>query len=454
MSDSISIPFSQEAEERLLACCLLDGTDVLAKCAEGKITPESFYQREHALIFDRLLDMVAKQMPIEVSTLAEELKTAKQFDEIGGYAFIAQVTQSVPTTVEAAYFIEKVRDLARLRTLISLSEGIKAECHAFTGDWSGLKKRVERVSEAFNGQTEARSWALAVKEAEALTRERMRPPAERNTGHREISWGIPDFDRYFQPIEPGELIIIGGYTSSGKSSLLRQIAWNIAAAGLPSLIETIEVRDTEEAINLAAHISGFRSRARLHELHRKDQETLLATFETMRRAPFSVGHQDTSWSAMAARARAYKRKFGLKFLGADYLQIMDEVKKLERGTRPDFAIGVVTSDAKKFATNEDTAVCLLSGFNREYIKGNREPILSDLEGSSNIEKDASRVLLIHVPTEYRLNGTLYTQSPTADPEDQPSFFVKIIQAKGRNQGTASVGMMFHRESKTFRQITR
>lgn len=447
-------PHSFEAEQQVLSCIMLDGVEMIAKCEQFRVTASSFFDRRHVVIFDRFVAMVAAQKPIAFDILIEELKTSKQFDEIGGSPFLAEVFGKAPTTAQAIYYIEKVADLAKLRSLINLSESIKAECHEFAGDWSGLRKRVDRIGEAFNGQSETRSWAIAVKEAEALTRERMRPPAERKTGCREISWGIPDFDKYFQPIEPGELIIIGGYTSSGKSSLLRQIAWNVAAGGNPSLIETIEVRDTEEAINLAAHLSGFRSRARLHELHHKDQATLLEAFDTMRRAPFSVCHQDTSWSAMQARARAYKRKAGLKFLGADYLQIMDDVKKLERGVRPDFAIGCVTSDAKKFATNEDTAVCLLSGFNREYIKGNREPILSDLEGSSNIEKDASRVLLIHVPTEYRLNGTLYSQSPTADPSDQPQFFVKIIQAKGRNQGTASVGMMFHRESKTFRQITR
>ena len=455
MSTARTLPHSLDAEESLLSAVLLDGSDMLGKAIGCGVTPASFYDPKNAAVFDCLLSLHAEQKPMTVDVVAEELRRTKQLDRVGGWAYLAQVSQKVPTTAEAQFFINRVVEQATLRAVITNGQRLVEECFAFSGDMKPIRDQAERTGNALSCQSEARSWALAVREAESITRERMKPINERNTASVELSWGLSDFDRLFQPMELGELVVIGGYTSSGKSSLLREIAWAVARAGQPAMINTLEVRDSEEAVNLAAHIAQMRSRARLHDLHPKEQADLLRAFETMNVPHFSVCHQDSSIPAICARARAFKRKHGLRFLGIDYLQILEDVKRLRPGERPDFAIGVVTSELKRFATQEETTVCLLSGFNRNYVRdGNRDPVLSDLDGSSNIEKDASRVLLIHVPTEYTLGGAKLTQSLTADASDQPTFFVKVIQAKGRNQGTGCIAMMFHRETKTFRQISR
>ena len=88
---------------------------MVSRCLEARIRPESFYLAAHGIIFERLLDLYNRQKPIEVSVLAEELKTARQLDEIGGYAFLTQVSSRIPTTAQASYFIEKVRELNLLR---------------------------------------------------------------------------------------------------------------------------------------------------------------------------------------------------------------------------------------------------------------------------------------------------------------------------------------------------
>src|ERR1700679_898318 len=82
------MPHSIEAEEYLLSCCLIDGAEVVARCMEARISPESFYVPAHGLIFEKLLDLYNRQVPIDVAVLGEELKTAKQLETIGGYAFL------------------------------------------------------------------------------------------------------------------------------------------------------------------------------------------------------------------------------------------------------------------------------------------------------------------------------------------------------------------------------
>lgn len=128
-----SLPHSLEAEEMLLACCLLDGVDVVERCIRARVGAHSFYETKHGDIFTVILRLFAASRPIDVAVVAEELKTARQLDAIGGYAFLTQVSSRVPTTAQAGYFIEKVREQALLRELIRSATGVVEDCYNFTG---------------------------------------------------------------------------------------------------------------------------------------------------------------------------------------------------------------------------------------------------------------------------------------------------------------------------------
>src|SRR5262245_3742085 len=137
-----TLPHSLEAEEYLLSCCLLDGADVISRCLEARIKPESFYDTKHGTIYEKLLDLYNRQQPIDVSVVAEELKTARLLDQIGGYAFLAQVSSRIPTTAQAGYFIEKVREQALLRDIIRSATGAVEDCFNFSG---GIDEFVDQV---------------------------------------------------------------------------------------------------------------------------------------------------------------------------------------------------------------------------------------------------------------------------------------------------------------------
>jgi hypothetical protein len=113
-------PHSAEAEEYLLSCCLIDGADVLARCLESRISPESFFDPAHAIVFERLLDLYNRQIQIDLAVLGEELKSSNQLDTVGGYPFLTRVGGCIPTTAQAGYFIEKVRDLSLQRQFLSV----------------------------------------------------------------------------------------------------------------------------------------------------------------------------------------------------------------------------------------------------------------------------------------------------------------------------------------------
>ena len=148
-----TLPHSIEAEEYLLSCCLLDGSEVVSRCLEARLRPESFYVAAHGIIFERLLDLYNRQVPIDVSVVAEELKTAKQLDAVGGYAFLTQVSSRIPTTAQAGYFIDKVREQSLLREIIRSATGAVEECYNFSG---GIDEFVDQVESRIFSVTQTR----------------------------------------------------------------------------------------------------------------------------------------------------------------------------------------------------------------------------------------------------------------------------------------------------------
>lgn len=141
------LPHSLEAEEYLLSCCLLDGSDVVSRCLEAQIRVESFYDHKHGVVYEKLIDLYNRQTPIDIAVVAEELKASRQLDQIGGYAFLAQVSSRIPTTAQAGYFIEKVREQATLRSLIRTATGIVDSSYGHTGAIEDLLTTARRSLE-------------------------------------------------------------------------------------------------------------------------------------------------------------------------------------------------------------------------------------------------------------------------------------------------------------------
>jgi hypothetical protein len=133
-----TLPHSLEAEEYLLSCCMLDVAEAETRAeiirrarAEG-ISHQSFYDTKHGVVFDCLCHLLDTGKPTVIAAVAEELKTTRQLDQIGGYAFLTQVASRIPTTAQSSYFIEKVREQALLREIIRSATGTVEDCYNFT----------------------------------------------------------------------------------------------------------------------------------------------------------------------------------------------------------------------------------------------------------------------------------------------------------------------------------
>ena len=222
-----TLPHSLEAEQFLLSCCFIDGPDVISRCLEARLSPESFYDPRHATIFSCLLNLYNRQTPIETSVVAEELKTARTFDAIGGYAFLAEVSGRIPTTAQSSYFIDKVREQALLREIIRSATGAVEDCYNFSG---GIDEFVDQVETKIFSVTQNRVSESA-KPMRDPTREAMNVITKMMMKKGEltgVSSGFKDLDGLMWGFQRQEMIILAARPSMGKTSLALNFAEAVA----------------------------------------------------------------------------------------------------------------------------------------------------------------------------------------------------------------------------------
>jgi hypothetical protein len=202
-----TLPVSVEAEEYLLSCMLLDGKDVVSRCREAGITIDTWYESKHGIIYDCICSCVDRGLPVDVSIVAEELKTTKQLDKVGGYAFLTQVSARIPTTAQTGYFIEKVREQALLRETIRCSAGMAEECYNFSG---GIDTFLEDLQAKFKRIVD-RSIVSDPEQIEA----------RRFNHKRLVKKPTPIFSLAGTTVStPGNLTAIYSQAKTGKSSLV------------------------------------------------------------------------------------------------------------------------------------------------------------------------------------------------------------------------------------------
>ena len=139
---------------------------MLPRCIDARLKPTSFYDPKHGIVFDKLLDLHNRNVPIDVSVLAEELKSAGQLAQIGGYPFLLQVSNHVPTTAQAAYFIKKASELEILRDIVRAATGAIGEWYGFSGNIDELTEGINAKIAIATGQSSSRVRNLRTRLAE------------------------------------------------------------------------------------------------------------------------------------------------------------------------------------------------------------------------------------------------------------------------------------------------
>jgi replicative DNA helicase len=402
------------------------------------------------VIYGTLVDMCADGKSIDLASLSEQLKIERKFNDVGGYAYLAQISGRIPTTAQAQFFIEKLMELYALRQLINKGQALVESAYNYSGDLkSSFSKHAHEIMTIASGSTiepEA-SWDDLIEQAldvtESLITNKGRPPA------LVIDFPWKEMNELFQPMQRGQLVIPAGRTSTGKSCLLRQIAHHACVCGHKVYYDTLEVKPHQVPLQLAAMFSKIGIR-QLHSAHKKDQNDFKSVLKDLRRLGIVVTNRERSFSQIVSRVKALHAAGRMDMFCVDYGGLIEEVSTARRQDLATEASRVMAG-LKMLAVETNSVGVVPWQLNRDAEKdGNREPRLSDLRDCGQLENHGDKILLIHRPDENPL--TKQHQKENSRVADMPRFFQNISQSKGRDDGVSLMSFYFNRPIAAFEEI--
>lgn len=395
-------PHSIEAEQSLLGAMLLDAR--VFDRVDDIVSAADFYRHEHRLIFDAVAGLNAACRAIDVVTVFERLQADGHASEAGGIAYVNALAQGVPSVSSARRYAEIVRERAIRRAMVALGDEIAS--FGFKTD-EPLAEQLNKASEAFGAlnrkQTRKAAVSLSDLAMRAVDRYSELQLGERKPG---ISTGIADLDRLLsgRGLRGSKVYGIAARPSVGKSALARAIGINIAIHGDPVLILSQEMPADENADCIVSAIGGIdNDNLQSGQLTDADWGNITVAVDTMARMPLHIDDEGgLTLAAVRSKARSIK---GLKCLVIDYLQLMRSTLKGENRVEQ---IGEISRGLKQLAMDLDIPIIVLSQLNRAVEgRGDKEPELSDLRGSGDIEQDLDVALMlwtVRAFTDYRLIG--------------------------------------------------
>jgi len=392
-------PQSIEAEMAVLGSVMIDNTSL------GKVVdflfPECFYRTAHQKIFSSALNLYEKNEPVDLITLTEELKRVKQFDDIGGAYYLTELTESVPSAANIEYHAHIVLEKFLLRRLIEESAEIARECYDSTDDIYDIIDRSEQKIFSLSENRLKRAFQhispIMVEAFETIESFHKRKGVV--TG---IPTGFKKLDELTSGFQDGELIIVAGRPSMGKTAFCLNIARNAAVESkIPVGVFSLEMSNRQLALRmLCAEARVDAHKVRTGSLPEKEWQKLSTVAGAITEAPIYI--DDTPGATvleLRAKARRLKKDHNIGIVFIDYLQLMQGPRNTESRQQE---ISVISRSLKGLSKELDIPVVALSQLSRavEIRGGEKRPMLSDLRESGAIEQDADVVLFIYRPEFY------------------------------------------------------
>ena len=421
-------PHSVEAEQSLRGGLLIDNTawDLLV----GVLTDKDFYRPEHALIYKVIQRLVGDNHPADVITVHEAVKS-EQGGDLVGIDYLNSLAQSTPSAANIKGYADIVRDRSILRRLIEVSDNIVNS--AFVPEGRSVRtlldeaeSRILQIGEEGNRKADYLEIEPLLKTVVARIDELYnRQGGSDITG---IATGFIDLDKQTSGLQKGDLVIIAGRPSMGKTAMALNIAENVALAeGLPVVIFSMEMSGEQLAARLLGSVGRVdQSRMRTGKL--QDDEWPRVTDAIARLSNTQILIDETgalSSLELRARARRIARNFGgtLGLVVIDYLQLMSGSGSENRATE----ISEISRSLKSLAKELQCPVVALSQLNRGLEqRPNKRPIMSDLRESGAIEQDADLIMFIYRDEVYHPDTT------------QDKGIAEIIIGKQRNGPSGTV----------------
>jgi len=389
-------PNSIEAEQSLLGGLMLDH-ESWDKIADV-VTVHDFYRKDHRLIFAAIASLSDEANPCDVVTVSEHLDSRGELEDSGGLEYLATLANETPGAANARAYAKILRERSMLRALISAGNEISGSAFSTEGRSAtelvdAAEKLVFQIAET---GSRGRSGFKALKHIlpEAVDRIDVLHQSEGNiTG---IPTGFTEFDKLTAGLQPGDLIIIAGRPSMGKTTLAVNIAENAAIGSkIPTALFSMEMPAQQLAFRMISSLGRVdQTHLRTGTFPDEDWSRINTAVQLMSEAPIFI--DDTpglSPTEIRARSRRLQREHGLGLIIVDYLQLMSiPGSKENRATE----ISEISRSLKALARELSVPIIALSQLNRSVEqRTDKRPVMSDLRESGAIEQDADLIVFIY-----------------------------------------------------------
>lgn len=406
--------------------------------------PEDFYLPAHAFIFRACLDLYAAGSPIEISSLAEQLRGSGHLEDAGGLEYLNELASMGVLAAHATFYANMVRSKAMQRSLIDSCAAIMTSAYDTPYDQVGdllgeAEQHIFAIAErSFRGDA-----TRAISDLRDEFFRHLEDLAHNPSSITGVTTGFRALDKRTGGLQPSDLIIIAARPSMGKTAFALNLTYNAARAGKKVAFFSLEM----SAEQLTARLLAMAARVNLSRLRQPryltDEEwpRLYNASEAMRVGLFVDDTPALRTMELRAKARRIKARHGLDMIVVDYLQLMRPSGKMQSR---ELEISDISRTLKALAKELNIPVVALSQLNRKLEeRSNKEPMLSDLRESGAIEQDADVVMFIHRPDVYVQRGDGQRL------EDSPA---DIIIGKQRNGPVGTVKLLYITSQTLFKEI--
>ena len=425
-------PHSIEAEQSVLGGLLLDN-EAWDKVAD-RVCEQDFYRYDHRLIFRSIVHLAEDNQPYDPVTLSDWLKTRGDLDDAGGLAYLGTLAKDTPSAANIAAYAKIVREKSILRQLINVGTDIADMAYNPGGQDSRdildvAEGKVFEIAEQGMRQEQGFRPVQTIMKNTLSQIEQLVKDGEAITG---VSTGYDDLDELTNGLQKGDLIIVAGRPSMGKTTLAMNIAeFASAHKKIPTAVFSLEMPGEQLTMRLLSSMGRVdQTRLRNGRLLEEDWPRIATAVKLFSDVPLFIDDSaGLSPNEVRARARRLVREHGdLGLIVLDYLQLMQgNAGQNENRTNE---VSSISRSLKALAKELDVPIVVLSQLNRSLEqRPNKRPIMSDLRESGAIEQDADVIMFIYRDEVY-------------NPETEHKGMAEVIIAKQRNGPIGNVRLTF------------
>jgi replicative DNA helicase len=423
-------PHSREAEQSLLGGLMLD--EASWEAVADQVTEEDFYFVAHRLIFRALASLAEAGQPRDVVTVSEWLQREGSLETAGGLAYVGTLARDTPSAANVAAYAAIVRARSVLRQLIRIGTDIAQSGYDPQGrEVPELIDAAERqVFQIADAGLRNKQGFVPIRRLLTEALDKIDILFQSDNPITGLGTGLIDFDEKTAGLQPGDLVVIAGRPSMGKTSFAMNLAEHAAIRDkVPTAIFSMEMPGQQLAMRMISSLGRIdQSKVRTGRLADTDWPRITSAATLIAEAPMFIDDSPAlSPTEIRARARRLKREHGLGLIVVDYLQLMQVPGNKENRTTE---ISEISRSLKALAKELSVPVIALSQLNRNLEqRPNKRPVMSDLRESGGIEQDADLIVFIYRDEVY-------------NPESPDKGTAEIIIAKQRNGPTGTVRMTF------------